>query len=43
MINTLRLENTQELFFSGDIHGEFETIVFKLNQLSDTVLIRKKI
>lgn len=39
MINSIRLENIQALFFSGDIHGEFETIVYKLNQLTDTVLI----
>lgn len=39
MINHIRFENIQALFFSGDIHGEFEPIVYKLNQLTDTVLI----
>ena len=39
MINNIRFENIQSLCFSGDIHGEFEAIVYKLNQYTDTVLI----
>lgn len=39
MTNSIRFENIQALFFSGDIHGEFKTIVYKLNQLAGTVLI----
>ena len=39
MTNNIRFENIQSLCFSGDIHGEFETIVYKLNQFTDTVLI----
>ncbi len=31
MINNIRFENMQALFFSGDIHGEFETCA-KLNE-----------
>jgi hypothetical protein len=36
---TLKFENKKTLVFSGDIHGEFETIVYKLNNYTETVLI----
>lgn len=36
---TITLENIKTLVFSGDIHGEFETIVYKLNNYTETVLI----
>jgi predicted phosphodiesterase len=39
MINSIHLDNIQTLVFCGDIHGEFETIVYKLNNLTDTALI----
>jgi len=29
-MNTIHIENTRVLAFSGDIHGEFKTIVNKL-------------
>lgn len=38
-MNTLTLNNMKTLVFSGDIHGEFETIVYKLNHYTETVLI----
>lgn len=39
MINSLSFNNIQTLVFSGDIHGEFETMVYKLNNYTETVLI----
>lgn len=39
MIHTIRFENIDSLAFSRDIHGEFETIVYKLNQYTNTVLV----
>ncbi|MDL2251778.1 hypothetical protein LJC12_02900 [Odoribacter sp. OttesenSCG-928-J03] len=39
MLNNIRFENTDALLFCGDIHGEFETIVYKLNQYNNAVLI----
>ena len=39
MINNIHIENTQALAFSGDIHGEFKTIVNKLNNFTDAVLV----
>jgi len=39
MIYNIRFEEIDDLLFCGDIHGEFETIVYKLNQYSNTVLI----
>jgi DNA repair exonuclease SbcCD nuclease subunit len=39
MMNSINFENIQSLIFSGDIHGEFETIVYKLNNYTDAVLI----
>lgn len=38
MINSLLFNNIKSLVFSGDIHGEFETIVYKLNNYTETVL-----
>jgi DNA repair exonuclease SbcCD nuclease subunit len=35
----LQFDNIQSLVFSGDIHGEFESIVYKLNNYTQTVLI----
>lgn len=39
MINNLCFENIKSICFSGDIHGEFETIVYKLNHYTSTVMI----
>lgn len=39
MIHRIRFENINSLAFCGDIHGEFETIVYKLNQYTNTVLV----
>lgn len=39
MNNNIRFEGIDNLLFCGDIHGEFETIVYKLNQYENTVLI----
>jgi len=39
MINALSFNKIQSLVFSGDIHGEFETIVYKLNNYTEAVLI----
>jgi hypothetical protein len=39
MINSIHFDNIQSLYFCGDIHGEFESIVYKLNNLTDTALI----
>ncbi|MDH6304218.1 DNA repair exonuclease SbcCD nuclease subunit [Parabacteroides sp. PF5-5] len=39
MLNNIRFENIDALLFCGDIHGEFETIVYKLNQYDNAVLI----
>ena len=39
MIKNLCIEYSKNLVFSGDIHGECDKIVNKLNQLTDTVLI----
>lgn len=39
MINNYCFENIESLLFCGDIHGDFETIVYKLNQYSNAVLV----
>jgi len=39
MINAISFPQARFFAFSGDIHGEFETIVYKLNNCTDTVLI----
>jgi hypothetical protein len=39
MISSLSFPQSRALAFSGDIHGDFETIVYRLNNYSDTVLI----
>ena len=39
MVKIVKIENTQFVAFSGDIHEEFKTIVNKLNQFTDAVLI----
>lgn len=39
MINNIRLEEIDNLLFCGDIHGEFPSIVYMLNQYENAVLI----
>ncbi len=39
MINNIHIDGVQDLYFCGDIHGEFEPIVARLNNLSNTALI----
>jgi DNA repair exonuclease SbcCD nuclease subunit len=39
MVNEIHFDNAQSLLFCGDIHGEFETIVYNLNNYTDAVLI----
>lgn len=39
MINNIRFEDIDVLLFCGDIHGEFESISYKLNQYNNAVLI----
>lgn len=39
MLHNIRFENIDTLLFCGDIHGEFEAIVFKLNRYSNAVLV----
>jgi len=38
-MDAIKFKNIKTLVFSGDIHGEFETIVYKLNNYTETVLI----
>lgn len=38
-MHKLTFNNKQSLIISGDIHGEFEAIVYKLNNYAETVLI----
>ena len=42
MLSNIRFENIDALLFCGDIHGEFETIVYKLNQYDNAVIIKRK-